>query len=168
MQSDDKALSAAAIQASQTSFANEPLNGVGSDVWKLMWEAAERYSQAEAYPGVDFPATDNGHVCVLCQQPLQSGAQDRLRRFHQFVHNDIATRAQTARLAFQSASAELTNFADRPPDERQSSAGCKSSRRGECSLHRAGNNVRGQTEFVARVSGKGVLRGQLNCNLSRQ
>jgi hypothetical protein len=110
LQADNSSLGEAATQASQSSFAGEPLSGVGSDTWKVMWEAAERYSQAEAYPDLEFPAADDGQVCVLCQQTLQPDAQDRLARFHHFVHNDIATRARSAREAFKRALEELNDF----------------------------------------------------------
>lgn len=107
MQAEAKKLRAAATEASKTSFADEPLAGVGSDTWRALWQAAENYSLAEAYPGHDFPATEDGHVCVLCQQPLQTDAAERLRRFHQFVHNDVAKRAKSAEDAFKSAIEEL-------------------------------------------------------------
>lgn len=109
-QADAKSLRAAASAASKTSFADEPLSGVGSDTWRALWQAAESYSVAEAYPDHDFPATDDGHVCVLCQQPLQTLAQERLRRFHQFVHNDVATRANAAEATFEQASESLKAF----------------------------------------------------------
>ena len=47
---------------------------------------------------------------VLCQQPLQSIAAERLQRFHQFVHNDVATRANDAEHAFKGAVEELGAF----------------------------------------------------------
>ena len=103
LKTDADTLRAASDQASRTSFADEPLSGVGSDTWRALWEAAERFSTAEAYPNEEFPANDNGQVCVLCQQPLASDAQARLRRFHQFVHNDVAKRASATEDAFKAA-----------------------------------------------------------------
>lgn len=100
-------LRAAANESSKTSFADEPLAGIGSDTWRTLWQAAENYSMVEAYPSHDFPATEDGHVCVLCQQPLQTDAAERLRRFHQFVQNDVAKRAETAEDAFKSAIEDL-------------------------------------------------------------
>lgn len=107
MQAAAKKLRAAATEASKTSFANEPLAGVGSDTWRVLWQAAENYSVAEAYPGHDFPATEDGHYCVFCQQPLQTDAAERLQRFHQFVHNNVAQRAKAAEDAFKSAVEDL-------------------------------------------------------------
>ena len=107
MHAEAKTLRAAATEASKTSFADEPLAGVGSDTWRVLWQAAENYSLAEAYPEHDFPATEEGHVCVLCQQPLETDAAERLRRFHQFVHNDVAKRAKAAEDAFKDAIEDL-------------------------------------------------------------
>ena len=107
MQAKAKSLRAAATEASKTSFADEPLAGVGSDTWRALWQAAENFSVAEAYPGHDFPATEDGHVCVLCQQPLQADAAGRLHRFHEFVHNDVAKRAKDAEDVFKKAIEDL-------------------------------------------------------------
>ena len=107
MQAEAKKLRTAATEASKTSFADEPLAGVGSDTWRALWQAAENYSLAEAYPGHDFPLTGEGHVCVLCQQPLETDAAERLRRFHQFVHDDVAKRAKVAEDAFKNAVEDL-------------------------------------------------------------
>lgn len=107
MQTEAKKVRAAATEASKTSFADEPLAGVGSDTWRALWQAAENYSVAEAYPHHGFPTTEVGHVCVLCQQPLQADAAERLQRFHQFVHNDVAKRAEAAEDTFKGAVEEL-------------------------------------------------------------
>jgi energy-coupling factor transporter ATP-binding protein EcfA2 len=96
-------LRAAANAASQTSFSDEPLAGVGSATWRAMWRAAEQYAQAEPYPEQEFPVTTDGAFCVLCQQPLEADGRERLRRFHQFVHDDIATRASGAEATFKEA-----------------------------------------------------------------
>lgn len=110
LRDEAKTLRAAATEASKTSFSDEPLAGVGSETWHVLWQAAENYSVAEAYPGVDFPATEDGHVCVLCQQTLGTDAQERLRRFHQFVHNDVATRTKAAEESFTQAITDLKNL----------------------------------------------------------
>ncbi|MCT1869465.1 AAA family ATPase [Micrococcus luteus] len=107
MQTAATTLRSAATEASKTSFADEPLAGVGSSTWRALWQAAENYSVAEAYPGHDFPVTGDGQVCVFCQQPLQTDAAERLQRFHQFVHNDVAKRAKAAEDAFKGAIEDL-------------------------------------------------------------
>lgn len=110
LQTKAKELRSAANDASKISFADEPLSGVGSTTWRAMWAAAERYSQAEGYPDRDFPATNAGDVCVLCQQPLAGDAQGRLQRFHAFVHDDVARQANGAEDKFSEAVETLSDF----------------------------------------------------------
>ena len=103
-------LRASADEVSSNSFANEPLPGVGSQTWRAMWEAAERYAQAEAYPDRDFPATEDDDVCVLCQQPLAQDAQARLRRFHSYVHDSVQQQAKDAERRYSAAVDQLKKF----------------------------------------------------------
>jgi len=74
----------AARLAATDAFADEPLAGVGSNPWRLMFEHARAYS-AVAYPGEEFPVTRSGSRCVLCQQELDAQAKDRLQRFEAFI-----------------------------------------------------------------------------------
>lgn len=103
-------LRASADEVSSSSFADEPLPGVGSQTWRAMWEAAERYAQAEAYPDRDFPATEADDVCVLCQQPLAQNAQARLRRFHDYVRNTVQQQAKDAEHTYSAAVDQLKKF----------------------------------------------------------
>ncbi|WP_298015630.1 AAA family ATPase [uncultured Castellaniella sp.] len=83
-------LAAEAFRAGETLLA-----GTGEQVWKVLFDAARRYSETVAYKGHIFPHVDEA-VCVLCQQPLVDGAQ-RLVRFDQFVEADAAKTARKAR-----------------------------------------------------------------------
>ncbi|WP_313513918.1 AAA family ATPase [Corynebacterium variabile] len=85
----------AADLASRNTFADEPLSGVGSSVWQVLWRAAEGYSK-EVYPEHIYPHTEEGSVCVLCQQRLTDEASDRLNRFHRFVTDTTTREAETA------------------------------------------------------------------------
>ncbi|MFW1817447.1 AAA family ATPase [Acinetobacter guillouiae] len=71
------------------------LNGVGSDVWKAMWEAARTYSITYAYPATNFPKLDNSK-CVLCQQELSLDAQQRMSNFEQFIQGKLETDSKAA------------------------------------------------------------------------
>ena len=99
-----------ADEVSSSSFADEPLPGVGSQTWRAMWEAAERYAQTEAYPDRDFPATEDDDVCVLCQQPLAQDAQARLRRFRDYVRNTVQQQAKEAERRYSAAVDQLKKF----------------------------------------------------------
>lgn len=99
-----------ATKFSHLSFDNEPLEGIGNITWRKLWEAAENFSVNEAYPHTDFPAVDDGKVCVLCQQSLSEPAQDRLQRFHRFVHNDISARATDAENHYKAEYEAIKDF----------------------------------------------------------
>ncbi len=71
--------------ASQRSFEKEPLNGVGSELWRILLLAAKAYSEKHAYTEKVFPVTKDGARCVLCFQELSDEAGDRLRRFWDFI-----------------------------------------------------------------------------------
>lgn len=92
----------AAAAASTALFAAEPLPNIGSDVWKSLWEAARNYSEAEAYPDVTFPVTENS-VCVLCQQDLTPQAADRMSRFEAFVKDESKKKESQAKSAYDAA-----------------------------------------------------------------
>lgn len=99
---DLKIKEAAALVASQNLSKDEPLDGVGSEVWRSLWEAARAYSTDVAYPEKEYPATDNNARCVLCQQELDADAAARLRRFENFVQDRTQQDASTARQALSS------------------------------------------------------------------
>lgn len=75
------------------------LEGVGSETWRALWDAAREYSRV-AYPDKAYPATDNAR-CVLCQQELRPDAQQRLRDFEEFVQRRVEADATTAESTYQ-------------------------------------------------------------------
>jgi len=86
----------AARIASSSDFGAEPIEGVGSNTWRALWSAARAFSESEAYHEHDFPHTQDGAVCVLCQQPLTAEGADRLARFEAFTADTTATDADEA------------------------------------------------------------------------
>ncbi len=92
----------AAMAASTALFADEPLPNIGSDVWRALWEAARRYSEAEAYIGRPFPVIEEA-VCVLCQQNLNPQAAERMGRFEAFVRDDSKQKEAEAVAAYKGA-----------------------------------------------------------------
>nr|WP_241429058.1 AAA family ATPase [Agrococcus sp. ARC_14] len=86
----------AARIASARTFDSEPLASVGSEAWRALWEAARKFSLVDGYHEHDFPFTRDGAVCVLCQQPLNERAADRLCRFEAFVTDMTSSDADTA------------------------------------------------------------------------
>ena len=64
-------------EASALVFDDPLLDGVGSDPWRVLFDAAEKYSISEAYKGKEFPYVGDDARCVLCQQPLSHDAKGR-------------------------------------------------------------------------------------------
>ena len=69
----------------------DPVAGVGSESWKLLWETAKKFAITEVHPLVSiYPADESLKSCVLCQQPLVPEAKDRLLRFNKFVSDETS------------------------------------------------------------------------------
>ncbi len=104
----------AADLASKGAFSLEPLSGAGGNAWKMMFEAAQHYSEQDAYPNQKFPVVGNGSRCVLCQQELGADAKDRLSRFWQFVEEDVAKNVITRRGRLELARKQLQQIEANP------------------------------------------------------
>jgi len=96
-----EAAEVAASALLQSEDATQLLPGTGQGQWALLFNAAREYSTSTAYPGHAFPVTDEGGVCVLCQQELTPEAKDRLQRFDRYIRDRAAEAAQVARNAWQ-------------------------------------------------------------------
>ncbi|MBP5988642.1 MAG: AAA family ATPase [Piscinibacter sp.] len=99
----------AARLAGERAFGGEAVAAVGGDVWRALWESARRYSLEAAYPGQQFPPISGDVHCVLCLQPLQEEAVERMARFEQFIQQDTAVQAERAERAAASAIASLSS-----------------------------------------------------------
>lgn len=62
-----------------------PLDGVYTELWKELFLAAKQFSTYHAYAEKDSPNIDEGALCVLCMQPLDEHAKDRMQAFDQFM-----------------------------------------------------------------------------------
>jgi energy-coupling factor transporter ATP-binding protein EcfA2 len=66
----------------------DPLPGVGSISWKLLWESAKTFVLEDVHPDEkNFPMVNGEKYCPLCQQSLNEKAEDRLKRFNKFVND---------------------------------------------------------------------------------
>lgn len=79
------------------SLEGEPLTGIGSEVWRTLYEAARDYSTSKAYEGAEFPFLGEEAKCVLCMQPLRPEAAERMARFREFMENRAATAVAEAK-----------------------------------------------------------------------
>ena len=73
---------------SETEF---PLKGVRTSAWRQLFESAEKYSQESAYPGLEYPFTGQDSRCVLCMQNLDESAKGRMKKFSDFIKDEVGT-----------------------------------------------------------------------------
>lgn len=100
----------AAEAASSCQFDAEPLPGVGSDMWRALWEAARDFSDSEAYPAATFPRVDEDAHCVLCHQQLAEVSRDRMARFEEFLNTRTQERVRAAEQEGRQLRANVVEF----------------------------------------------------------
>lgn len=86
----------AAEAAASKVFNGSLFEGIGSDVWKELWEAARKYSNEVAYKDTGFPNVSENSRCVLCHQLLSQGGKVRLLSFESFVKGELQKAAEKA------------------------------------------------------------------------
>jgi len=91
---------AASTLASEESFEDEPIGGVGTAAWRSLWEAARHFAVERV---LDFPPASPDARCVLCQQELDEEASDRLKRFDAFIKNETEQNLDAATKAWKYA-----------------------------------------------------------------
>ena len=78
-----------AEESHRNTFNEQPLPNTGSGAWRTLWDASERFSTADAYPGHAFPFTEEDSRCVLCQQELTDEGSRRFRQFQEFLSSTV-------------------------------------------------------------------------------
>lgn len=91
-------------------FDTQPLPSTGSDAWRALWAAAERFSNEDAYPEEAFPVTETNARCVLCQQQLRGDAIARFQRFHDFLSSEVQRERDQASGVFEQHRTALRNL----------------------------------------------------------
>lgn len=99
------------IATESAQVGSSQLDGIGTDTWKALWQAARAYSET-AYPEQSFPVTDNGARCLLCQQDLSGDAKQRLIDFEAFVQGVVETEAKAAETAYKAVLESLPTRVD--------------------------------------------------------
>ena len=94
----------AADTAAEEVFSGSELEGIGSDVWKELWEAARNYSVSAAYKDAEYPNVSDDSRCVLCHQTLTQEAKERLISFENFVKGEMQKAATDAAKEYETAS----------------------------------------------------------------
>ncbi len=100
--------------AAKVNLQSDVLPGVGSKQWLDLWEIARTYSAEVAYPEQVFPNVAPDARCVLCHQELSPEASHRLKSFDEYVANEAATAAKTAKTTLDQA---ISNLPSLPDDE---------------------------------------------------
>ncbi|MHB1563772.1 MAG: AAA family ATPase [Leptospirillum sp.] len=90
--------------AAEKVFSGSKLEGIGSDVWKELWEAARNYSVSVVYKEAEYPNVSDGSRCVLCHQTLTQEAKERLVSFESFVKGEMQKAATDAAKEYETAS----------------------------------------------------------------
>ncbi len=96
--------------AAKDVFSSSKLEGIGSDVWKELWNAARKYSKETAYTGQGFPHIQDGSVCVLCHQTLSEEARKRFTNFESYVKGETQKQATDAAREAKQAIETLPNI----------------------------------------------------------
>lgn len=91
-----KAARTAATEGAKALSDYSELDGVGSETWRVLWEAAREYSTKEAYADKAYPNVEDGARCVLCHQEIGPSAAPRLVAFEQYVSGALETAAKDA------------------------------------------------------------------------
>jgi hypothetical protein len=86
------ALQKASTEAAKQ-FENPPLQGIGSDPWRTLWEAARLYAE---HISQGFPVGHDPARCPLCMQELGRDARQRLIDFEEFVKNNVNAKLANA------------------------------------------------------------------------
>jgi energy-coupling factor transporter ATP-binding protein EcfA2 len=74
------------------------LAGVGSESWKLLWQAAEKYAMAEVHPHVsEYPSGLSANICMLCQQDLGDEAKKKQTDFDSFIKSNASAEFDQAK-----------------------------------------------------------------------
>jgi len=89
-----------AQQSAKIIEGSSEIQGVGSQTWKAMWEAAKDFSTKEAYQTSNFPKVDTNSRCVLCHQLLDENTKKRLTAFDTYIKSTVEKEASIAEKAY--------------------------------------------------------------------
>ena len=84
-----------ADKAAKDAFGDLKIDGVGTPVWKGLWESAKAYSDSLKKTTQPFPPK-TGDTCVLCHQTIGPEVASRMDGFESFVRADTETKATAA------------------------------------------------------------------------
>lgn len=134
------------------------LDGIGSETWKALWNAARSYSVEFAYLEKQFPNVSEQAKCVLCQQSLDDAAKKRLLEFESHVTGTLEREATAA----EARVAEVLKGLPNVPDEESFASMCQAAALTEESiqlLKTAWNDVAVVAALLRRASANVTIQG---------
>ena len=97
--------------ASKKYKGDDPLTGIGSETWRLLWEAAKNYAITEVHPTIEeFPSDLSLEYCVFCQQSLDDTAKKRIKRFYAFVSDTTSAELKKSKQKLESLIKNLNDI----------------------------------------------------------
>ena len=94
----------------ESTLSSSELEGIGTDSWKVLWEAAREYSNVAAYKNYEFPNVSQGSRCVLCHQTLTKDTKERFVSFENFVKGEFQKAETDAKRAYETAIQKLNEL----------------------------------------------------------
>lgn len=105
-------------ESSNTEFSDLPIEGVGNNAWKVLWESARKFYN-ESTQTESFPDVSDESNCPLCLQDIDEEARERFSKFEDFVKNDIQKTFDDAKEKYDLAIEKLNrlefNFEEQKP-----------------------------------------------------
>ncbi len=92
----------------RAAFKDQPLPNTGSDTWRTLWDAAEKFSTVDAYPNRAFPFTEEDSRCVLCQQELTNEGTGRLQQFQECLNSAVQGEHDRAAAKYREGYSNIT------------------------------------------------------------
>lgn len=89
-------------------FTNLPLEKIGSDPWKRLWESAKSFYEHSTHQ--KFPNLSENSTCPLCLQDLNDEAKIRFTNFEEFIQTDIQIKLNTVSQSLTTSKQEIQNI----------------------------------------------------------
>lgn len=97
---EDVVVKEQAYRAACISFNTDNEFSIGSEAWRVLWNAARNYAISDLHKDYPILSNEKGNFCALCQQPLSEDAENRLQKFDLYMQD-------TTSVAFEQAKKKL-------------------------------------------------------------
>lgn len=94
---------------SEKAFSDLPMDGIGNDQWKRLWESARKFYDGVSGEGA-FPSINENDNCPLCLQDLGEEARERFSNFEGFVKADLQEQLDQAEIKLKNTEKYFNNL----------------------------------------------------------